>query len=81
MMGTLFSKFYVTQNWHNRSACKGGGYVCLSQNIRFGDSTIQVLSYEICENFKNTFFYRTPPVTASGSEYIFDLQIKIKDCG
>ena len=25
----------------------------------------QVLSCEICENFKKTFFYRTPPVTAS----------------
>ena len=24
-----------------------------------------MFSYEICEIFKNTFFYRTPPVTAS----------------
>ena len=26
---------------------------------------IQVFSCEICEIFKNTFFYRIPPVTAS----------------
>ena len=26
----------------------------------------QVFSYEFCEIFKNIFFYRTPPVTASG---------------
>ena len=25
----------------------------------------QVFSYEFCKNFKNTFFYRTPPVAAS----------------
>ena len=27
----------------------------------------QVFSYEICELFKVTFFYRTPPVAASGN--------------
>ena len=30
---------------------------------------------------KTRFFYRTLPVAASESQYIFDLQIKIKDCG
>ena len=37
----------------------------------------QVFSYEVYKIFKNTFFYITAPVAASGSEYIFDLQEKI----
>ena len=29
-----------------------------------------MFSCEFCETFQNTFFYRTPPVAASGSSYI-----------
>ena len=29
------------------------------------ETLVQVISYEICEIFKNTFFHRTPPVAAS----------------
>ena len=29
------------------------------------ETLVQVFSYEICEIFKNIFFYRTPPVAAS----------------
>ena len=31
------------------------------------ETLAQVFSYEFCEISKNTFFYRTPPVAASGS--------------
>ena len=30
------------------------------------ETLAQVFSYEFCEIFQNTFFYRTPPVAASG---------------
>ena len=30
------------------------------------ETLAQVFSYEFCENFKNTYFYRTPVVAASG---------------
>ena len=31
------------------------------------ETLVQAFFCEICEIFKNTFFYRTPPVAASGS--------------
>ena len=47
----------------------------------------QVFSFKICESFKNTFFCRTPPVTASGltetSEvwfYFFSIVDKFASC-
>ena len=33
-------------------------------NVIKKKSPIQVFSFEVCKIFKNTFFYRTPPVTA-----------------
>ena len=33
---------------------------------------VQVFFCEFCENFKNTFFYRTPPVVASGRKEQYD---------
>ena len=32
--------------------------------LYFKKAPAQVLSFEICEIFRNTFFYGTPPVTA-----------------
>ena len=37
------------------------------------DST-QVFPCEVCEIFKNTFFYRTPPVTVSEIKEVFNFQ-------
>ena len=42
---------------------------CLRANKadkKIKETLAQVLSYECCEIFKNTFFYRTPTVAASG---------------
>ena len=38
----------------------------LASNFIKTDSNTEAVSCEICEVFKNTCFYRTPPVTASG---------------
>ena len=38
-----------------------GKHLCLS----FEETPTQVFSCKICKIFKNTFFHRTPPVTAS----------------
>ena len=38
------------------------------------EAPTQVFSCEFCENFKNTFFYRTPPKAASG-HHLFALKI------
>ena len=34
-------------------------------NFIKNETPAQVFSFEFCETFKNTFFYSTPPVTAS----------------
>ena len=34
-----------------------------------------MFSCEICKTFKNTFFYRTPPVAAS--EYAYEIEIHV----
>ena len=38
---------------------------CEACNFIKKETPAQVFSCEFCEIFKNTFFYRTPPVTAS----------------
>ena len=40
-----------------------GKHLC--QSLFFNRVAVLVFSYEFCEIFKNTFFYRTPPVAAS----------------
>ena len=42
-------------------------------------SPTQVLSYQYCEIFKNTFFYRTPPVAASAEACLELCQISIQE--
>ena len=45
-----------------------GKHLC--QSLFFKKETLtQVFSCESCENFKGTFFYRTPPVAASEINY------------
>ena len=43
-------------------------HLCQSQACNFikNETLEQVFSCEFCEISKNTFFYRTPPVAASG---------------
>ena len=38
----------------------------------FKETPIQVLFCEICKIFKNTFYYRTPPVAASEISCLWD---------
>ena len=56
----MFFKRAVLRNFANYS----GQHVCWSL-LLIKKTPTQVFSFEICEIFKNTFFYRTPPVNAS----------------
>ena len=42
-----------------------GKHLCQSFFFFKKETLAQVFSSEFCEIFKNTFFYRTPPVAAS----------------
>ena len=53
---TKFKGKHLCQSCQSASVC----------NFIKKETLTQVLSYEFCEIFKNTFFYRIPPVAASG---------------
>ena len=53
---------------HNNFTKLTGKHLCQSlffNNFIKKETLAQVLSCEFCEIFRNTFFYRTPPVAAS----------------
>ena len=63
-MQVLLSK--VNRSSRPEAFCKNSVLRFQACNFIKKEALAQVFSYEFCEIFKNTFFYRTPPVAASG---------------
>ena len=61
---TNYIQFYSFEKRHiNEFFTLPNVFTC---NFIKTETLAQVFSYEFCENFKNTYFYRTPVVAASG---------------
>ena len=61
--------FKTKENSRPELFCKKNVEAC---NFIKKQTLAQVFFCEFCENFKNTFFYRTPPVAASGRKEQYD---------
>ena len=67
LVTTQFTSLPITP-WYITHECfllKTWGLRPEACNFLKKETPAQVFSYEFCEIFKNTFFYRTPPVAAS----------------
>ena len=77
----VFFKIAVLKNFSSftgKHLCRSFHLITLQTwSLQFyrKETPTQVFSCKICENFKNTFFYRTPPVVASAYTSLFTLFI------